>query len=276
MILKVGLVESLGYDKGFDIKYGGELKSIKKDIPNLANLNIEGSAIVKGKTWGTSQWGRIQLNLKGKNMWLEDFGLGNPTFDLGYKKSVLGFRNVQSYQGNTRFKGSLNINLKSNLIKVDAKAPFLDAEDLVYLFKRKVELPIKIKGTGSATVSAKGPLQFNYLSYTVKSNLFRGSISKESFDQLTFNVESKNGFVESRSINIAKADSRVFFKGRVNPKGKLDAVLLGERLRLEQSEYLSDLGFNVGGQLDFTMAMRGPILAPKHRAPWSFEQNANR
>lgn len=252
----------IDYNKGFDIKYHGQIKDLKKDIPNIANLNIEGSSKITGKTWGTSKWGRIQLNLDGKNMWLDDFGLGNPKFDLGYKKGTLSFRNVQSLQGNTRIKGDLNINLLSKLIRVDATSSFLDAEDLTYLFQRKVKLPINIKGTGAANLTAKGPLQFNYLSYSLDSTLFRGSIAKENFDKLTFNIESKNGFVESKNIVIYKADSRIFFKGKTNPKGDLDAVILGERLRLEQSEYLKDLGLNLGGQLDFTMAMRGPILSP--------------
>lgn len=253
----------ISYEKGFNIDYGGTLKSLEKDILNLANLKIEGSSVVvKGRTWGASNWGRIDLNLDGKNMWLEDFGLGNPNFDLIYKNGNLNFRNIQSFFGNTRFKGLLSLNLKSSLIKIDATAPFIDAEDLISLLKRKVQLPMSIKGTGSATIEAKGPLQFNYLSYNLKSNFFRGSIAKESYDQLAFNVESKNGFVESKNINIAKADSRILLKGKVNPKGDLDAVILGERLRLEQSEYLNDLGFNIGGQLDFTMAMRGPILEP--------------
>lgn len=253
---------SVEFAKGFNINYGGTLKSIEQDVPNLANLKIEGLANITGKTWGNSSWGRIQLKLNGQKMWLEDFGLGNPKFDLSYKKGVLNFRNVSTRQSSTRAKGSLSLNLKSNLIRLDMTAPFLDAQDLTYLLSRKTQLPFSIKGSGSAKVRAKGPLQFQYLSYTLKSSIYRGSIAKESFDQLTFDLESKNGFVESKNIVVSKADSRIQFKGKVNPKGILDSVVLGERLRLEQSEFLNDIGFNLGGQLDFTMAMRGPILSP--------------
>ena len=252
----------INFNKGFHIDYQGHLKNLKKDIPNLANLNLEGSAKIKGKTWGNSKWGRIQFNLNGKSMWLDNFGLGNPNLELSYKKGVISFRNISATQGNSRFKGNLSINLPMNLIRVDATSPFLDAEDLLYLFSRKVQLPVKIMGSGSAKFFAKGPLNFNYLSYQLETSLFRGSIAKENFDQFVFNVESKNGFVESKEIQINKADSRIHLKGRVNPQGLLDAVILGEKLRLEQSEHLSDLGFNLGGQLDFTMAMVGPILSP--------------
>ncbi len=253
---------TIDFEKGFDIFYKGKIHNIRNDIKALVGLNIEGQAQVEGRTWGNASRGRISLNFNGKNLWLDNFGLGNPKFKLNYKDGNLSFLDISSQHQSTRFKGKVQLNLKNNLINIDMLAPFIDAPDIMHLLSRVAPLPIPIKGTGSAVIKAKGPLRLNHLSYDLQASLFRGSISKENFDQFNFDIVSKNGFVESRNVVLTKADGSIELKGKVNQEGTLDAVILGEKLRLEQSEYLKSVGLNLGGQFDFTMAMRGPILSP--------------
>lgn len=253
---------TINYEKGFDIKFDGILKNISKNIIDLANLKIEGATKVSGRTWGDSSWGKIDAKFGGRKMWLEDFGLGNPNFQLQYAKGTLHFKNISSKFGLSRFKGSFDLDLLNNKLTTKIDSPFLDVQDVQSLLSRKANLPFKLKGTGSAKISASGPLQINRMNYNLDATIFRGTVADETFDQATINLESKKGYVASKKISIVKAESEIKVKGTVDPKGQLDAIVLGERFRLEQSEFLGKLGLNMGGQLDFTMAMRGPVLSP--------------
>lgn len=251
----------IDYQKGFMINYKGAPADLK-DIKNLADLKLEGSAEISGKTWGTSHWGRIELQASGKDVWLDDYFLGQPRFNLTYKEGTLYFQQALGLLGASRYAGDLSVNLIKKQIEIKGKAPYLELNDLKEVFKRKINLPVSLAGAGTAEVKASGPLQFNALSYNLRSAFFRGSVANESFDKLNFNLNAKHGQVTSEAINISRGTSVIDLTGHINPEGKIDASLNAKRFRLEESENVTQLGLDVTGQVDGQMSIKGQLPRP--------------
>jgi translocation and assembly module TamB len=255
----------ISYKKGFNIHYEGTNVNFK-DIKNLAQLKFEGAADVKGRTWGNTSFGRIQLKAKSKNLWLEDYKLGDSSFSLGYKAGTLNIKNIKGKIKSSQYTGDVSIFLKNSTIKVHGYSPFLDASDLKSVFDRKVDLPFSVSGTGSATLNVFGPLQFNRLSYDLDSSFYRGQVAKESFDVTRFQVVSKKGFVKSKSIYLKKGSGTIRMSGTANPDGQIKLLISGNQLFLKEFEHVNQLGININGNLNFTSQLTGHILSPDSKS----------
>jgi translocation and assembly module TamB len=249
------------YDKGFKINYDAE-KVAFADVKNLANLKWEGNLVLKGSTEGTSDWATIDMHVSGTDLWLENYPLGQLTGNMKYKAGHITFPTAQGQYGVTRYAGDLDIDLLSSTMKYKIQVPFVEMKDLAAMYARHWKLPIEVSGTGTGFVEGGGPFDFRAQTYTVRSNFYRGQAAGETFDQLTFNIKTTKGMIHSENIHLTKANGVVEMKGQVNPQDEIDAVIVARSLRLEQSETVLGLGFDVQGLADVTMLMRGKIPRP--------------
>lgn len=252
----------INYDTGFKIDYVGDHVDFA-DIKNLANLKFEGNAKIIGNTTGTSKWATIDMKVDAKDFWLEDYPFGALGAKVNYKAGTLHFDQVQGQYSVSRYTGKMDVDLKNSQLKVSAQIPFAELSDLQALFQRKVVLPIKAQGTGTGTIEAHGPFEFRKMSYVVKSSFFRGEIANETFDELVFNVKSVDGLVTSDRIHITKSSGVAEMKGQIQPTGEIDSVVVARGLRLEQSENVVALGFDLQGLADVTMLIRGQLPKPR-------------
>ena len=252
----------ISYKKGFDISFIGERVEMS-DIEDLVGLKLEGAAALSGTTTGTSKWGTVEIDTRAKQLWLEDYGLGKVDSILRYKDGKLTFRKIKGQFNASRYEGSLTIDVQKKELFLNQKIPFVDLADVQKIFSRKVKLPIKIEGTGSGQLKAWGPLQFNRMSYSMESSFYRGEAANETFDKAIFNVSAKDGNVRAEKIQITKADSTVDLNGTISPEGKIDAVVVGRQLRLEQSENISKAGLDIAGQFDSTLLLKGQLPDPE-------------
>lgn len=252
---------TIDYETGFKIDYEGDQVSFK-DIANLADLKIEGTTRVKGTTEGDSDSATLAMEIDGRDFWLEDFGLGNAKGKVAYKTGQLTFSNMQGYFTVSRYAGDVRVDLYKNEIFISARSPFFDARDVLDSFSRKVQLPFAVTGTGHAQVKASGPLQFNRLSYQLKSSLFRGSVAGETFDQANFDVSSVNGDVKADRVQVIKGPSAISLTGTGRPDGTINTKIKGTDFRLENSTIVSAAGLSISGSVDFEMDMSGYVLSP--------------
>lgn len=251
----------IDYAKGFKINYETEKLNFK-DIDHLAGLKFAGSTPVKGSIHGDSSFAQFSMDLNPRKFWFEDYYLGTLKTRLSYRSGVLSFPNVKGFIGASRYNGQVSVNLRKESLNIRMRAPYIEANNLQSSFSRKVELPFKVTGSGSAQVSVSGPFEFTRLNYNLESTLYRGSIAGESFDQAHFNVESKKGHVVSDRIQVIKGNSNITLTGKGFPDGKIDTLITGTNLRLEQSELASKLGLELTGKLGFRMKLKGPVLNP--------------
>lgn len=252
----------INYATGFKINYSTPALNFA-DVSELASLKPEGIIALNGNTIGTSKYATIAMQAKGEKLFLTNYGLGRAQFDLKYKAGHLYIDKMNGQAGNTQYQANTAIDLLNKRITLEGQSPFIDAQDLVDSFSRKVQLPFTVTGTGAAKIKLNGPLQFNLLSYELSSSLFRGTIAGESYDQIQFHVSSKEGYVASRNISLTKGRSQIKVDGNVRPDGIMNLSVLGRNFQIEQSENLSRLKLNIAGNLNFDMFLSDYILKPK-------------
>ncbi|MBX3021947.1 MAG: translocation/assembly module TamB [Bdellovibrionales bacterium] len=252
----------IDYDKGFKILYTGDNLNFG-DVKNLSDLKLEGEAKIDGITEGDSDAATLTLNAEAKDLWLEDYPLGRVNSKVTYKDGHLGFSGVQGQYGTSQFTGQVNLDLDKHQIAINGNIPFADLHDLKQIFQRKIDLPFDVSGTGQGTVEAHGPLRFQDMSYKVRSSFFRGEIAGETFDELVFNVNSKDGLVTTERFTLSKSSGGAEAKGQITPKGEIDLVVVARGMRLEQSENVLKYGLDLQGMADFTMLVRGQLPKPR-------------
>lgn len=252
----------IDYENGLKISYEAETFDFA-DLKNLANIKFEGAGKLKGTTTGTSKWATMEMNLDGKNLWMDNYPFGEMSAKIGYRKGHLTLDDVQGQYEVSRYNGNIDIDLLQSQMKISAFIPFADLKDLQSVFQRKIDLPFKANGTGQGRIEAQGPFRLQDMSYEVRSNFYRGQVANETFDELTFNVKSVNGMVKSEQVFLTKSSGVAELKGQINPKGEIDAVVVGRGMRLEQSENINALGFDLQGLADFTVLIHGQLPKPK-------------
>ena len=260
----------INYKSGFDINYEAS-KIFFNDIVNLANLKLEGSGKLSGKTQGNSKTATMSLNLDANNVWLEDYLLGNASADISYKKSKLSFNNLKGIIDSTQYQGEVIINLAKSSIQLQAKSNYLNTTDLIKVFSRKINFELPITGTGQATVSAQGPLNFSKLSYDLYSQVYRGSIYDESYDVLQASIRSNKGLVSFANSYLKKGRSQAFVTGTINSSGIADLKIQGESFKLKELDHLRRRDLEIGGDLSFSSTLQGPILDPNYKLSSEFK-----
>jgi translocation and assembly module TamB len=251
----------IDYDKGFQIQFEGDNLEFS-ELQNLVDLKLEGSTKVKGSTEGDADRATVKMDLQTKDFWLEDFGVGNLTTQLAYKTGHLTLQNIEGQYGVSRYTGDVDINLREDTIQVTNKMSFVDLKDLKSLLTRRLPIPFDLTGTGSGQITAQGPLDIEKMNYHVTSNFYRGTIARETFDSMRFDVDGVDGVAHSKRIQVTKANGQLEMRGLMKPAWTIDSVLVGRALRLEQSELISNMGFDVQGQTDFNFVIRGPVKKP--------------
>jgi translocation and assembly module TamB len=253
---------TIDYDKGFKITYKADRLEMS-DIENLADLKIEGSAVLAGTTEGSSGRGVFQMDLRAKKFWFEDYALGQLNTQVRYKKGKLLFQGAKGQYLTSRYKGNVTVDFPKEQIFITAQVPYLDLADLRKLMSRKYLLPVDVQGTGSGMARVWGPLQINKMSLDLDSSFFRGEVAGESFDELIVNASANSGNLKTEQVVLKKAESRVRVNGRLGPDGNIDTVVVAKNFRLEQLEAVEKMGLDAIGQLDATMSLKGPILRPE-------------
>lgn len=259
----------IDYGKGFDIQYESPDLQLS-DLTTLANLKFEGSVKVKGRTFGDSHKGRIQMNVGTKDFWFEDYLLNQLQTQVDYNSGILKFNNILGKYKTSQYSGRTSINLKNNQIFVKIQSPFLDAEDLSSVIERRFKLPFFFSGTGTAYAKVWGPMNLSQLSYNVKTNLFRGTIAKESYDELQLEIDAIAGQVKSKNSYLKKGQGQFKLLGSVDPKGQMNSQITGYNLKLEEFEMLTQMNLNLTGNFNFNTQLKGYILDPEIESEGKF------
>ena len=234
------------------------------DLTSLADLNLEGQTTLKGFTRGDSKQAIVLMDLQTKNLWFEDYGVGDLATALKYESGVLSFQNIQGIFGQTEYKGHLEVHLNSSTLEAKIRSQTLQLTDLREIFKRKYHLPFDVYALGRGNVHVWGPLKFNELSYDVDVDIDRGVIATESFDKIFFHVNAKDGEFKTEKVELHKGPSRAFVSyGVGHPNGQIDVQVKGSDFYLEQSQTLKDLNFNIFGHNNFELSLKGYVLKPE-------------
>ena len=249
------------YDNGFQISFETPKLSFGK-VRSLANLNIEGETGLKGTTSGDSNAAVFELAFEGKNMFLENYFLGEPKGNITYKSGRLKFLNTRSRIGTSYLDAEIELNLPEKQIEISAKGDHMNLGDLPPIFYHLYEFPFELAGSVDMNAKIWGPLVLNQLSYDAKFNLHNPIVRGERFDSGFISVASDRGQFEIREAKIYKNKSIVSASGLGFPDGQVNFLVRGSRFLLEESETVTKIGTDISGVFDFALDLTGPIFSP--------------
>ena len=268
-VAKIGSKSEINIDSILDEKnkFASQYKGVVhlSDINNLVQLEPQGIInIADGSITAFNNKLNIQSNLNIEQLILSQFHMGNVQTKLQYtEKGLLSFRKIKAQIKKSQYKGNLNINIPENTIQLFAHFPYITLEDLKHGLKDRVYFPFEITGAGTLSVYLNGPLKINALNYNLQTQLFKVKWEKEAFNKAIIQLESKDGYVNTKQVELLKNNGKILFQGQVNPKGNMIAKMTGVGLHLQESENISQItGPETTGIVDFNMNLEGYFLNP--------------
>ena len=236
-----------------------------EDIQNLIQLEPEGLVKIQhGSITADKNQFEIRGALQAENFILSRFIMGNVNTLLHYTQNgILSFERISGVLNKSRYKGNVRVNIPNNSIKLFASFPSLNLKNLKQALKDRLYFPFELDGAGRLTAYVSGPLKINALSYNLDAEFSKVIWEKEPFTKAVIQVESKNGYVKTKKVEIFKKNGQAVFTGKVNPKGELQALITGEGFYLQESPNISKLvGPDLMGLMNFDMYLNGFFLKP--------------
>lgn len=250
------------YQKGFKIQYESPLARFA-DMKQTLGFDFKGEVGLKGTTEGSSKSGVFSMALTGKEIWFEQFGVGDVKTTLNYKKGILTFHDFAGKFNQSHYLAQMRVDLTKDRLEVQGRSPFLALEDLQVILSKRVPFPVTLEGNGSAIFRVQGPFELSQMSANVDSSFFRGSVSGDSFDQFHFSFDAINGNLKTDRIQLVKGNSTATLKGTLSPTGELNAHLTTRNVQIDQSENFNRLKTNVAGTLNAESTLKGKLLDPQ-------------
>ena len=251
------------YEKGFSIKYSSP-QLILSEIKNLVDLDLKGSISINGLTRGTSSWGVVDAQIKGQNLWLKNYFLGDLNSHVTYQNEFLNLNKIEGRQGKTLYKGFFATNVNSSIFKTDLFFPQLEVKDVQYSIKNVLPVPTQLRGQGSARIQAQGPLDIDQLSYNLSSEIKNGSIGIENFDRASIKISAQKGISKTKKVNFYKRGSKVKVTGSLDHRGPLDVKITSTPFLIESSDLVAQFKQNITGKLYSTLKLKGPVTTPNY------------
>ena len=279
---RLNIKSALSAKKGFVSQYEGRFNL--SDLEDLVYLKPKGILNIKNgklkvlpRSAPQSSLNKIniQADISTEDCSLGHFHIGSAQAQAHYtEKGFLHFRKINGRFQKSRYKGNVSFNIPKNYIRVFAHSPFITLQDLKQALKNHVPFPFSIKGKGNFSGYLEGPLQANILSYYLQVQLFDVVWEGESFDKGSLELESQNGYVQTKTAWLNKGEGKLVFEGEVNPKGQLKARLQGQKLALQNSENISQAtNGKLEGDMSFQMDLSGYFLRPTNRTQIQIENS---
>ncbi len=249
------------YKSGFQFRYNTPELDMK-NVENLADLKFEGATEIRGSTKGNADYATVDLDMRTRDFWFEDFAIGNSGAKLEYKSGILSFKNIKGNYRTSQFLGEVVVNIPNKSVKANVQAPVVEINDIQKGLVRKAQLPFQAYGVGSGSIDLEGPLEFTALTYKVQSQFNQGFIGPESFDKAFFNVQATHGNVVAEKVEITKGAGKFVLHGKGFPNGQIDLSINGQGLQIEDFQTITDKGVGLTGFITSDVTLKGYVFTP--------------
>lgn len=251
----------ISYSNGFNIIFSTPFIQFS-DIKNLANLDLKGDLKLKGSTQGDSSAAVFTINLEGQNIVFEKYKLGNATTVLSYESGNMYFDKLSGAYKKTSYLGDLKLDLNKSMISGKFNLPTAELSDINEILNHLYTLPFAVVGTGDATISLDGPLDFWNLNHELHSKFKNVVVAGEKFDVLKFNTLGNNGTIDFKNTYLEKNKNSFLVSGSVLPGKKLNILAETTNFPLEQSDILGGITNSIFGKLTANLKVEGSIDNP--------------
>lgn len=270
---KIALPNSTGeaegevdFEKGFKIDFMTDHLDMN-DIEDLAKLNMRGILKLKGNTYGTLNFGKIDAQISATDLEIDKFQLGFLTSNLRYDKMKLFLEDIVGKLNETSYAGQIQFNFeRSNLLGL-FKMFHIEGEDIVQALNKRFEIPFAMYGKGQAEIVVSGPFDFWKLKYDLKTQLIRGEIANESFENLSLHLIADGKHIQLMKAELKKPQGLLQATGfiQTDPKQLFDIRFKTSQLTVEEIDHLGKLFPNMNGLVSFDGEVHGPVLNPTVR-----------
>ena len=249
------------YKKGFDFRFKTDSLDFK-NIKQLSGLDFKGSVALDGFTRGDSNGAVLNLKTDIKDFVFEKYKLGRLQGLVRYAKSHLFIEQINGQLPQSNYNGQIDIDLKDQSLSGSVQLPKTDLGDIADIFQNIYIPPVKVQGVGSANLDFSGPFNFWKLNYNLVSQFKNGKIEGETFSKFIFNVESRQGQITAKQVELSKGISLARMTGTIENDQTARLAFEGSNLRLEESEIANKIKNNLVGAFNFSGAISGPIMNP--------------
>lgn len=253
---------SISYEEGFKIDFSTNHMDFK-NVANLADFKLTGSAKINGFTQGNSETAFMKMKVSTKDFWFEDFKLGQVDSNVSYINGELKFSNINGQLNDSRYAGGLSVHLLDETLKTNILFKHLQMSDAQESLSKRLPIPFEIQGSGTGAVTLFGPLKVNKLSYDADLKIYRGSLGYESFDNLQVRVKSVDGRVRTQKAFLKKGLGQIDITAEGWPDGRVKSRLKGRNLQLENLDFPKHLNIDARGPLVFDATVSGTIDSPQ-------------
>lgn len=252
----------ISYEKGFVIQY--DTPAVRLDhVGTIAGLKIEGLAAISGSTRGDSHAATFEMKARGRDVYFEDFFLGDAETRVRYVKGKLHFDDVNGRILESPYRADVEADLVKSRLKVAGDSPQLRIEDLFQVFPRIFTVPVTLTGSASARVELEGPFHLGKLSYHLQAKVPHLAAAGEVFKDGEVEIRAVDGEVRSEKAFFRKGSQTITARGEGRPNGHVEISIVGNQLLMEESELVTALGANVSGFMDLGVQITGFILDPE-------------
>jgi translocation and assembly module TamB len=265
-----GAEGAVSYNDGFNFKYWADNLDFS-DLHRLAGLRLTGETRLTGQTVGTAHTGQFTIEGQSKNLWFEDFFLGDPKLTLNYENGTLHFTKIKGQLSGNSYTGDVHVNLLKPEIRFNLDALDFETLDATKIFSRKLQMPIEITGPLNVHTQGRGPLALGQLTYDFNLTGKRIIAAGEVIDDVNFSYHADSGKGFTKECRFVKGRTQMPCKGVSNPKGIIDFTLNATPFFVEDSDFIGLLGSNISGQGSAHVHATGPVYDPLVQIDWKTE-----
>lgn len=253
----------INYKTGFKISYEASYFDFS-ELGSIADLTLEGSAKLTGKTEGDSKAATFDMNIESKDLIFEDYQLGSLSTNLRYKSGNLFLDRIQGAMTSSRYLGDLKVNLDEDRIYGKIQFPFIDLAVVKESVKEHLDIPVELTGSGSAIVSINSPLDAKKLSFQVKSRLYNCTVEDQHIDTADINVNSELGKVNFSNSVLEEKKSKLIINGNLNLNDKTyNLNYSSDQLFLSDLYYTRTFGAPTSGIFKVDGSVAGTFEKPE-------------
>ncbi len=253
------------YSKGFLYKFdSGSLDF--KNIKNLAGFDFQGKLTLQGFTQGDSDAADVEIKAFAKDFYFEKYFLGDMAAVVKYDDGHLKLQQIEGTFPQSNYRGQVDINIRGERLSGNLELPKVDLRDIAKALEGFYTFPVVVWGSGSGRMEFSGPFDFWKMNYVVKSQFRNGIIHSESFSSLDFNVESRDGAIVARQVELKKNASTLKVTGAIDSDKTAKINFDGTNWRMEESEFVNRFKTSIVGALNFNATLNGPFTQPEMSA----------
>lgn len=233
------------------------------EVKNLSKLNLSGISELQGEVSGGTEAVTFTMKAKTSDHKIDEFVLGDTQLDLSYQSGDLLIENIKGRLNKTSYTGELKIHLKGESYLIGRiSSDNARLSDIKTILEKRIPIPIALDGNGPVQVSVEGPLNFWALNTKVNGRFSQPLIATESFNDLVIDIESQNGLYNIKRAEATRSATSLSVDGTLSPEKELKLRGTLRNALLEESDWITKIGWPLSGKLNAQMRLEGTIANP--------------